>query len=627
MACHGKPGKSNYTGSFAVKTGAPSLLLIVSLVSAPASLALGDELILAEKGMPKITIFAPGENEWAGKRLANRLFKWTGANVPVQTGATPPAGPGALIAIGTAESNPVAKGLIAADKRVGGLGEEGYILKNGRWQGRPVLVASGKKLAGVNNAVSELLSWKLKLREGGATVSALDEIDKPALHYRIVWTWDGHCIWADSVPETMKLIVREDPNLGASVVPYTPAGFRTHLTRAIDYFSDHKLNGLIVWGFLRDEHGGVEMGREISRYARQNNVRILPGVCSEAAYGGFIFSATNKFNLEVWGKHHPELQGKNEKGETVPGMLCPTKPENQQWLREGAEWLFTNLPDIGGINLENGDFMTCQNEACKLERAKPENDPNCFWDMMASQKPILEVAKRMRPDGWMTFATYVGFTEPAVRSIGQRVAYPPKFLQQMPDNAICQWTFTKMTDAQTWPNGAKPPAASFKEHVGLLHHGSIWGLPVDPARWWASPGAWADEYSTILPFVSQRAASSGVNGIVITGQTGAQFPVHDLNYVALEYFTWHPDRSYQQFRKDRLDVCYGGADRADLFLKLLRGTSKLPAEIEAGRQQAIQAGAAKDLDVRQHARWKNLADELARRKSMAEKRSSVPAKK
>ena len=67
--------------------------------------------------------------------------------------------------------------------------------------------------------------------------------------------------------------------------------------------------------------------------------------------------------------------------ETVRQFLAhinPSKPENQQWLRDGAEWLFDSLPDIGGINLENGDFMSCYCDECRAQRAMPANDPNCF---------------------------------------------------------------------------------------------------------------------------------------------------------------------------------------------------------------------------------------------------------
>src|SRR5262249_16923389 len=118
-----------------------------------------------------------------------------------------------------------------------------------------------------------------------------------------------------------------------------------------------------------------------------------------------------------------------------------------------------------------------------------------------------------------------------------------------------------------------------------------------------------------------------LGGLVITGQTGSQFPAHELNYLALEYFSWHPERTYEQFQRDRLEPCYGGAERAALFLKLLHNTAKTPADIEVVRLQAELAGPASDLDMRQRARWANLTAELARRKKQAEspeKRSGTP---
>ena len=125
-----------------------------------------------------------------------------------------------------------------------------------------------------------------------------------------------------------------------------------------------------------------------------------------------------------------------------------------------------------------------------------------------------------------------------------------------------------------------------------------------------------------MPFVCGRVLQAKLGGLVITGQNGNQFPAHELNYLALEYFGWHPERTYEQFQHDRLEPCYGGAERAGVFLKLLRDTVKAPADIEAGRLQAQQMSEEKELDLRQRARWVNLAGELARRKKLAE----APAK-
>ena len=100
--------------------------------------------------------------------------------------------------------------------------------------------------------------------------------------------------------------------------------------------------------------------------------------------------------------------------------------------------------------------------------------------------------------------------------------------------------------------------------------------------------------------------------LVTTGQNGNQFTAHELNYLALEYFSWHPERTYEQFQHDRLEPCYGGAERASLFLKLLRSTAKTPGDIEASRLQAQHVGQETNFDIRQRVRWASLTAELAR---------------
>ncbi len=34
-----------------------------------------------------------------------------------------------------------------------------------------------------------------------------------------------------------------------------------------DFMADHKFNGLIIWGFLRDTHGGIKASKELCRFS------------------------------------------------------------------------------------------------------------------------------------------------------------------------------------------------------------------------------------------------------------------------------------------------------------------------------------------------------------------------
>jgi dienelactone hydrolase len=571
---------------------------------------------------PAAVVYAPGENQWAGKRLVDRVHTLTGTSLMLEVGPEVPAGRENLIAVGTPESNAVVRDALAVDDRLADLGEEGYILKVTRWRDCRTLVAGGRTVPGVNNAVSELVSWKLRLTDAGAAAPGnLDESDKPALKYRFLWNWDSRTNWETSV-ERMHAI----PANSYSLQDQGEAGFLTHFRRAVDYYSDHKLNGLTIWGFIHPSHGGVGAAEELARYAKRRNVRMMPGICSEAAYGGFTFDKTQKFSLDNWTAKHPELRYKTTQGEFIAG-LCPSKPENVQWLREGTEWFFQAVPDAGGMNLENGDWFYCWTDDCIEAKSKPGNDPNFFWDQSASYTPVLETAARVRPDAWMVFATYAGFTKGAIEGamdgavktrraagVATEVVYPPRFLPRMPANGICQWTLTGMVTPEAWPEGAKPPPGSFKEHIGYIHQsGAVWP-PSKPDRWWAgAPGSAWEDVASIIQFVCRRLHSAGMCGLVIYGERGAASPANELNYVAFEYFSWHPERTWEQFVQDRLAVCYGGRERAELFLKLLRNTTKDTAIIAKERHQATAMAAEPALEVRQRNRWKNLADELTRR--------------
>ncbi len=511
--------------------------------------------------------------------------------------------------LGTPDDDPAIKELLQGDGRITGLGTEGYILKVARRGGRPVLLATGRTISGVQNAVSEIVSWQLGLDKGQAWVrSDLDICEVPALKYRLLWNWDMRTNWESSL-ETMQA----GPRLlrGYQIYTEEPNHFLTHFKRAVDFFGDHKLNGLVIWGFLRDEHGGIDAARELSRYARQRNVRILPGVCTEAVYGGFTFSRASPYNLDHRGAHHPELQFVKQGGSEAAG-ICPSKPENQQWLRDGIKWFFETLPDIGGANLENGDCYCCQTDDCREARARPGQEASFYWDQAMTYRPVVETAAEVRPDAWMLFATYSSFNAGAL----------PRYVAGMPGNAVCQWTLTGLTPTDGWPESLRPPQAGVADHIGYLKLASTAVGPSRATRWWAGPpgGAW-DEVAELIATACRRIHAAGMQGLVLYGELGAASPANELNYLALEHFSWSPQSSWDEFVTRRLSVCYGGEDRSRLFVRILRDETSNRLQIRANREEALALAQDASLDIRQRQRWGNLAVELARRAEHA----AVPA--
>jgi hypothetical protein len=450
----------------------------------------------------------------------------------------------------------------------------------------------------------------------------LDLVDNPALPYRIFWNWDHSTNWVRGV--------RGEQEDGC-VNPYmkSPEAYFNDFRAVLDYMGEHKLNGLILWGFLRDGHGGVNESKRLVEHAFNRGVNVLPGIGS-SFYGGIYYEGANRFNVNTWLlQNSPELRFLDKKGKRLPNAICPSRPENARWLREGADWLFSEFPNLGGANLENGDFFTCETDDCRRMRQKPENDPNFYYDMLVTQLPIIEGARKRNPDAWMTYATYTGFNPDELwkhTDKSQVRSAVPQFVNRYPQDAICQWTYTSMVEGwgrkpesevrRRWPSGLRPPT---KHSIGLLHQGSQWhGSDV----WWTrSPrsngtGERYVDISELIRYTCSRCAEEGLEGLEILGEVSDASPANELNYLAFEEFTWHPKKSMDDFVRDRLARAYGSVEDARRFLRMARSTEKsLPALVK-DLNTAEEISTNRQFNSRQRRRWANLKAEVARRISL-----------
>ena len=606
---------------------ASCFLLALTFTVVPATLARAGGFALVEDGDPAAFIFAEGPNQWAGRRLADRVAAWSGVRVPVRASSFPPEQRHErVVAVGTPGDNRIVRELLADDPRLADLGDQGSLLTVADSDGRRVLLCAGNTLEGVNNAVSELVSWHLRLDDGHAAVTddELEIAESPALKYRLLWNWTMGTHWHTRVAD-----VYDDNPQSANYSPSYDggaAGFIAHHKRAIDFFSDHKLNGLMIWHILHDNHGGIESARELMTHGKRSNVRIMPGI-GTMQYNGYYSSGKSPYNMTQFLNTHPQVRRLTKADGEQTEMPCPSDPIYQKWFSEGAHWFFDTFPDVGGANVEHGDLLACHGPVCSEQRKKPGNDPNFFWDMKTTEVPLFEIAHERRPDAWMIFATYTSFMKeglPAQRDItkaalpAQRdAATPPKFLDAYPPNAICQWTLTDLATAESWPEGVGPPTGAIDEHIGYMHQGGLRnccpGKPIDEARWWAGPSAIGDDISEAIDFVCGRIHQTGMTGLAIYGEMGDVLPAGYLRYVAMEYFTWHPDRTYEQFIRDRLATSYGSEKLAREFLEMLRNTDRGPGKIAAQRDRAAKHARGRGLDARQRRRWRDLRDELSRR--------------
>lgn len=111
---------------------------------------------------------------------------------------------------------------------------------------------------------------------------------------------------------------------GGGTYKKPPGEFLGDYKALIDYMHEHtSFNAIIIWGFLRDSHGGVEAARELSDYANARDIRIIPGV-GTSGYQGYYFEGEHKYNVTTWREQHPDdTQHFSFGGEGGGGIIDP----------------------------------------------------------------------------------------------------------------------------------------------------------------------------------------------------------------------------------------------------------------------------------------------------------------
>lgn len=225
----------------------------------------------------------------------------------------------------------------------------------------------------------------------------------------LLWCWDSRMTWDDE-PENIQLKMAAAEKLFP--YPKRPESYLTGFRRMVDYCADAGIWGVIIWGFLRDSHGGVEAAKDLCKYASDRGVAILPGVglCS---YGGYYYEGEHPYSLGSYLKAHPERAstawedggGKRE----VHPVLDPSLEANQTWWREGLEWMLDTF-EIGGINYEMGDFIVNPSpRAVAAREALGFSTNGNILDMVVATKGLMDRAYEIKPEGTFINALYRGY--------------------------------------------------------------------------------------------------------------------------------------------------------------------------------------------------------------------------
>jgi len=471
------------------------------------------------------------------------------------------------------------------------LTEGSFLLKTFRKEGKTTIFVTGKDWLGTLYAAQDLKNYYLRIEMGRVLLNELNLAERAQLKYRWFRVLDRRTNW-----QTVETGGGSGSEATGSSKPGTYLG---QLKAIVDYMSERRLNGLTLWGFPSGPEGGVAAAQELCRYGLERGVRVLLRIGLTGSEG--IFSeGDHAFNLDAWAKAHLELRAVDKAGAFRDGTLCPEKTENRWRYREGLQWLFQNFR-VGGVSLELESFFVCYSEDCKKARqTMGGSDPAYSKDLARFAAFVAEEVRKLDPKAWVTYLSGTGFDVESIQTSsvgalppGQRAAFPPEFIQKIPEFALAQWELAPMLKAGIWPSPFKAPG---KHGLGLL-------------RWGTGAASTPQEiYWKRMEGVTHHTISSNLEGLVTYGELSADNPAAELNYLIFSALAFNPAADLDEFFRFKVSRLYGGEEAARRLSKIVQlledETGMLAANYEEALRLSKQAAELSDRNGKE--RWARL---------------------
>ncbi len=483
---------------------------------------------------------------------------------------------------------------------------------------RPIVHVSGGRVSGVIYGVEELIKHGGAAPDGIALGTAPIEAS-PGLAYRTFWTWDHSTNWELSQVGQQEIGVFN---------PYgkPPSGFLADYRRLVDFCSRNHIAAVVIFGFLRDSHGGIEAAQALCRYGNERGVRIIPGIAI-GSYGGVYWEGDHPYNLATWLRKNPQFAATMEKGvgfqladlsfplnfprSDYTMTACPSAPETMAWMEEAVSWLAGTF-EIGGINIESGDYGVCGCARCVARRSNAAeakrrlSDTGDSWsqtDMAENFPRLYRAAKAKRPDLWI-------YSEMQWDNLLDPVTHEAQ--RKLPKGGIYQHTANKSFWRRLKSELRREYVEALPTQPNVLRcqFACQWNGDERTERYALNARTFAE--------MARVAHNVGMEGLTVWGEPSPYHATVELSYLAFARFSYEPTLTWERFLDEDVAPLLGGRAAADRFVTIaeeidahqrLTITRLAELRVEALRHSGATAGEAAR-------RWLTLGEQISRREYM-----------
>jgi hypothetical protein len=409
---------------------------------------------------------------------------------------------------------------------------------------------------------------KEQMKNTSAHVMYKPECSQDKLTYKLFWTWDHSTNWVLNVPGT------QNSGVGNAYTK-NPEIFVRDYKCAVNWCAANGVDAIGIVGLLRDRHGGVKSAKDICAYARGHGVRIYL-IAGLYAYGGIYYEGDSPWSLDKFLADNPDCMGRTRSGEPLFWEFagsggfkrqphgCSSNPKLNAFVLDSLDWIFKEIPELGGIQMESGDTGVCMCKKCFERRgeisdgAKNTFIPTSFADMAKIYPKAADAVWSRSSDAWVICETYHHFLDKPCDAFFNADNPLPVLqeLLQMPEKTFFQWKCDECLEKGTWDGSDKLPEPMQKfRHVMRAHSGTQWRggrhtLAIDKIR-----------RQCLLSF------ESGLQGVSIFGE-GAPFHANvEFNYLAMQYFADAPTASVRDFAETVMAPRLGGLGNAEKYLE------------------------------------------------------------